>query len=45
LRLNLEAVDQEACDRHVAEIRTLIAEAAGLQPRDLTQPEGINHGS
>ncbi|CAM8628700.1 {ManB} Phosphomannomutase [Acidimicrobiia bacterium] len=45
LRLNLEAVDQEACDRHVAEIRTLIAEAAGLQPRDLTKPEGIHHGS
>jgi phosphomannomutase len=29
LRLNLEARDQEACDRHVAEVRALIADAAG----------------
>jgi phosphomannomutase len=29
LRLNLEAADREACDRHVAEVRALIAEAAG----------------
>jgi phosphomannomutase len=29
LRLNLEAADQEACDRHVAEVRALIADAAG----------------
>jgi phosphomannomutase len=27
LRLNLEAADREACDRHVAEVRALIAEA------------------
>jgi phosphomannomutase len=30
LRLNLEASDGEACDRHVAEVRALIADAAGL---------------
>lgn len=29
LRLNLEAADREACDRHVAEVRALIAQAAG----------------
>ena len=29
LRLNLEAADRESCDRHVAEIRSLIAEAVG----------------
>ena len=29
LRLNLEASDEAACTRHVAEIRALIAEAAG----------------
>jgi phosphomannomutase len=29
LRLNLEAADREACDRHVAEVRALIADAAG----------------
>jgi phosphomannomutase len=29
LRLNLEAPDQAACDRHVAEVRALIADAAG----------------
>jgi phosphomannomutase len=29
LRLNLEASDREACDRHVAEVRALIAAAAG----------------
>ena len=29
LRLNLEASDRAACDRHVAEVRALIAEAAG----------------
>jgi phosphomannomutase len=29
LRLNLEASDREACDRHVAEVRALIAEAGG----------------
>jgi len=29
LRLNLEAKDREACDRHVAEVRALIADAAG----------------
>jgi len=29
LRLNLEAADRDACDRHVAEVRALIAEAAG----------------
>jgi phosphomannomutase len=29
LRLNLEASDDAACARHVAEIRALIAEAAG----------------
>ena len=28
LRLNLEAADREACDRHVAEVRALIAAAA-----------------
>jgi phosphomannomutase len=27
LRLNLEAIDREACDRHVAEVRALILEA------------------
>jgi phosphomannomutase len=31
LRLNLEASDREACDRHVAEVRALIADAAGPQ--------------
>jgi len=29
LRLNLEAPDQASCDRHVAEVRALIADAAG----------------
>lgn len=29
LRLNLEAADRDACDRHVAEVRALIADAAG----------------
>lgn len=29
LRLNLEAIDAASCERHVAEIRALIAEAAG----------------
>ena len=29
LRLNLEAADAAACDRHVAEVRALIADAAG----------------
>ena len=28
LRLNLEAADQSSCDRHVAEVRALIADAA-----------------
>jgi phosphomannomutase len=28
LRLNLEAIDREACDRHVAEVRALIADAS-----------------
>jgi phosphomannomutase len=31
LRLNLEASDREACDRHVAEVRALIADAARPQ--------------
>ncbi|HEY6531604.1 MAG TPA: phosphomannomutase/phosphoglucomutase, partial [Acidimicrobiales bacterium] len=31
LRLNLEASDREACDRHVAEVRALIADAGGSQ--------------